>query len=479
LIAAMRTLSKVSHLIKGAGMTEQRVTVEVIDGVADVRLARPEKRNALDGAMFAALVTAGERLKSESGLRAVVLSGEGPDFCAGLDFGGFQAMRDGGPIDLQGGLPPGRGPAQAVGQRAAYVWAEIPVPVIAAVTGNALGGGLQIALGADIRIVAPDARLSVLEIRWGLVPDMTGTQLLPELVGRDVAKELTFSGRVVSGQEAVALGLATRVDPYPRQAALELARSVAGRSPHAIRAAKRLLNLAGRVNLETGFAAEQAEIGALIGSPNQAEAVAAEFERRPPRFADPLLPMSARPGAGAFWSGGRLLVALHDPGPAAGGFEHFPQFLAVGAVPVDVAVFQLDQGCAAVLGEADLDFAGVSRVGVVLPLGVDLPGHHQPAGRVEDLDRAPFAFAAVGVALVPAPAGARFQDGLVQIGAPDLVGPGPPGVKALGEHAEGAVDGQRHRHRVPHRGDGLLVHRCSLSVGMVSRPVSAARCAAA
>jgi enoyl-CoA hydratase/carnithine racemase len=268
-------------------MTGQRVTVTITDGVADVRLNRPEKRNALDVAMFTGLVTAGERLKIEPGVRAVVLSGEGPDFCAGLDFGSFQAMRSGERLSLQTELPVAAGPAQATGQRAAYVWAEIPVPVIAAVTGNALGGGLQIALGADIRIVAPDARLSVLEIRWGLIPDMTGSQLLPELVGRDVAKELAFSGRVVSGDEAVALGLATRTDPDPRPAALELARSIAARSPHAIRAAKRLLDLAGRVDLKAGFDAEQEEIGALIGSPNQVEAVTAEFEKRPPRFADP------------------------------------------------------------------------------------------------------------------------------------------------------------------------------------------------
>jgi enoyl-CoA hydratase/carnithine racemase len=268
-------------------MTEQRVTVEITGGVADVRLNRPEKRNALDGAMFAGLVTAGERLKSEPGVRSVVLSGEGPDFCAGLDFGSFQAMRDGERLSALVKLPPGAGPARSTGQRAAYVWTEIPVPVIAAVTGNALGGGLQIALGADIRIVAPDAKMSVMEIRWGLIPDMTGTQLLPELVGRDVAKELTFSGRVVRGEEAVALGLATRVDPDPRQAALELARIVADRNPHAIRAAKRLLEMAGRADLETGFAAEQEEMGALIGSPNQAEAVAAEFGQRPPRFTDP------------------------------------------------------------------------------------------------------------------------------------------------------------------------------------------------
>ena len=268
-------------------MTDQRVTVTITDGVADVRLNRPDKRNALDPAMFAGLVMAGESLASEPAVRAVVLSGVGPDFCAGLDFAAFRAMREGERLTAGVDLPPGRGPARSAGQRAAYVWAEIPVPVIAAVTGNALGGGLQIALGADIRIVAPDARMSVLEIRWGLIPDMTGTQLLPELVGRDVAKELTFTGRVVSGEEAVALGLATRADPDPRRAALELARSIAGHSPEAIRAAKRLLDLAGRVDLEAGFAAEQKEIGALIGRPNQAEAVAAEFEQRPPRFTDP------------------------------------------------------------------------------------------------------------------------------------------------------------------------------------------------
>jgi enoyl-CoA hydratase/carnithine racemase len=266
----------------------QRVTVTITDGVADVRLNRPEKRNALDNAMFAGLITAGEQLAAEPGVRAVVLSGEGPDFCAGLDFGSFQAMRDGERLSLLADVPPpGDSPAQATGQRAAYVWAELPVPVIAAVTGNALGGGLQIALGADIRIVTPDARLSVLEIKWGLIPDMTGSQLLPELVGRDMAKELTFTGRVVSGTEAVALGLATRTDPDPRGAALELARSIAARSPHAIRAAKRLLDQAGRVDLTAGFAAEQKEIRALIGSPNQIEAVAAEFGQRPPQFTDP------------------------------------------------------------------------------------------------------------------------------------------------------------------------------------------------
>jgi enoyl-CoA hydratase/carnithine racemase len=265
---------------------QQRVRVEVVDGVADVRLARPEKRNALDPAMFAALVTTGEGLKADRSVRAVVLSGEGPDFCAGLDFGSFRAMADGQRLSATAELPPSDGPAQAAGQRAAHVWAELEVPVIAAVRGNALGGGLQVALGADIRIVAPDARLAVLEVNWGLVPDMTGSQLLPELVGRDVAKELTFTGRPISGEEAVRIGLATRADPDPLAAALALAREIAGRDPHAVRAAKRLLDLGGRVDLATGFAAEQQEIGALIGSPNQVEAVTARLEKREPRFPD-------------------------------------------------------------------------------------------------------------------------------------------------------------------------------------------------
>ncbi|WP_028929503.1 crotonase/enoyl-CoA hydratase family protein [Pseudonocardia asaccharolytica] len=249
------------------------MTVTVTDGVADVRLNRPEKRNALDPAMFEALVTTGEALASDPSVRAVVLSGEGPDFCAGLDFTAFRAMAQGERLSLQVDLPPTTGPARATGQRAAYVWAEVPVPVIAAVHGHALGGGLQITLGADLRIVAPDAALGVLEIHWGLIPDMTGTQLLPELVGRDVAKELTLTGRQVSGTEAVALGLATRTDPDPRVAALALAADITERNPDAVRWAKRLLNQAGRVDLATGFAAEQQAIGELIGSPNQVAAV--------------------------------------------------------------------------------------------------------------------------------------------------------------------------------------------------------------
>lgn len=264
-----------------------RVTTTISGGVADVRLTRPDKRNALDMAMFAAIVRTGDALRTAPGVRAVVLSGDGKDFCAGLDFSAFQAMRSGDRLSAGVSLPPADGPAKAAGQRAAHAWATLPVPVIAAVQGNALGGGLQIALGADIRLVHPDAVLSVMEIRWGLIPDMTGSQLLPEMVGRDVAKELVLTGRRVSGSEAVALGLGTRTEDDPRAAALALAAEIAGNSPHAVRAAKRLLDGAGRQDLEAGFAAEQEEIGALIGSPNQVEAVTARFEKRDPVFTDP------------------------------------------------------------------------------------------------------------------------------------------------------------------------------------------------
>jgi enoyl-CoA hydratase/carnithine racemase len=266
--------------------TQERVRVTVADGVADVRLNRAEKLNALDRAMLIALVTAGNELAADPSVRAVALSGEGRAFSAGLDFAEFRAMTsdDAGPLPGLADEDVYAGPARALAQRAAYVWAELPVPVIAAVHGVAFGGGLQIALGADIRLIAPDARLSVMEIKWGLIPDMTGSQLLPELVGRDVAKELTFTGREVSGMEAAELGLATSVSSDPLADALTMAAEIAEKSPRAIRAAKHLLGLAGRVSLPEGFAAEQRAIRDLIGSPDQIEAVRANLEGRDPVF---------------------------------------------------------------------------------------------------------------------------------------------------------------------------------------------------
>lgn len=265
-----------------------RVRVETSGGVADVRLNRPDKMNALDPLMFEALVDTGRALAGERSLRAVVLSGEGRAFSAGLDFTSFAAMAGGG-----GGRPSrnlfdrSEGSPANHAQAAAWVWKELPVPVIAALHGVAYGGGLQIALGADVRFVTPDARLSVMEIKWGLVPDMSGTQLLRHLVRLDVAKELTFTGRVVSGAEAVELGLATHLSDTPREAALALAREIAQKSPSAIRAGKKLLDAAVTASVEEGLALEQALQTTLLGRPNQVEAVRANLEKREPRFEDP------------------------------------------------------------------------------------------------------------------------------------------------------------------------------------------------
>jgi enoyl-CoA hydratase/carnithine racemase len=222
-----------------------------------------------------------------------VLSGEGRAFCAGLDMGNFAKMASGerqpGSSSAGGSLvtaertPGGSNRAQ----HAVMVWREIPVPVIAAVHGVAFGGGFQLALGADLRFVAPDARMSVMEIKWGLVPDMAGVVLLRGLVRDDVARELTFSGRQFSGEEALTLGLATRVCGDPRAEALAFATEVAGRNPHAVRAGKRLFDLAATgADQHAILKAESVEQTALIGSPNQIEAVMANMQKRTPAFAD-------------------------------------------------------------------------------------------------------------------------------------------------------------------------------------------------
>jgi enoyl-CoA hydratase/carnithine racemase len=274
----------------------ERVTVAIDRGVADVRLNRPDKLNALDTDMFVGLADAGARLATEPSVRAVVLSGEGRSFSAGLDYPGFQAMADGGRAadDRQatGGdglrtIGATEGRITHLAQQAAHCWSEVPVPVIAAISGHCLGGGLQIALGADIRIVHPDASLSVLEIRWGLSPDMTGTATLPRLVGPDVAKDLAWTGRTVSGEEAARIGLATRSSATPLEDAVALAREIATKNPDAIRGIKRLIEQSGRVPLAQQYADEREVIGSLVSSPNQVEAVAAFFEKRDPTFADP------------------------------------------------------------------------------------------------------------------------------------------------------------------------------------------------
>jgi enoyl-CoA hydratase/carnithine racemase len=258
----------------------ERVELTIDEGVAQVRLNRPEKKNALDPEMFAALDETLTRLEDQPDLRSVVLTGSGGAFCAGLDVASFAKAPDLIP-SLMRPLP---GRDHNLAQRIAWGWRELPVPVIAALEGEVLGGGLQIALAADLRIAAPNVRLSVMEIRWGLIPDMSASQTLRWLVRSDVARELTYTGRMVGADEALDLGLVTRVAADPMAAALELARDIACRSPDAIRAAKQLFNAAWSVSTTDGLQREARLQSGLFGSPNQAEAVTANFERRAPVF---------------------------------------------------------------------------------------------------------------------------------------------------------------------------------------------------
>jgi enoyl-CoA hydratase/carnithine racemase len=265
-----------------------RVLVSLSNGVAEVRFNRADKRNALDADQFLAIADAGEQVKSMSGARAVVLCGDGASFCAGLDFSVFAGMADGGSAQGSSGNPAAmvEGKITQLAQQVCWVWQEIDVPVIAAVQGHALGGGCQIALGADIRISRPDAKWSVREVHWGLVPDMTGTFMLSRLVRNDIARELVYTAKVIDGVEAHAIGLTTHLAEDPYEAAHALAAEIAGRSPQAVRGAKELFNRMFVQDAAEQFDAERRVIRSLIGSPNQLEAIAANLENRSATFAD-------------------------------------------------------------------------------------------------------------------------------------------------------------------------------------------------
>jgi len=277
--------------MKAMELGEGRVRLELDGGVAHVLLNRPEKKNALDTGMFAGLREAATRIGEDRRVRVVVLSGAGDCFCSGLDFSTFGAMANEG-LDADSEQvaaaardlsPAGANQAQQI----AWLWQELPVPVIAAVRGAAYGGGFHIALGADVRFIAPDARIAFVEITWGLVPDLSGTQALRRLVPLDVAKKLIFSGEPIDGEQAVAWHLGTELSEHPLEDAFALARVIAGRSPEAIRAAKQLLNVSGLVSLEEGLANEFRASAKLMGTKNQLEAVMARLQQREPDFADP------------------------------------------------------------------------------------------------------------------------------------------------------------------------------------------------
>ena len=257
--------------------------IVVEDHIARVMLNRPAKANALNLDLFDALGAAGDRIAGEAAVRAVVLHGAGANFCAGLD---VEMFSGGGAGDIvQSMAPVAPSPANRW-QRAAYAWRELPVPVICAITGVAYGGGLQVALGADLRFAAPDARLSIMEIKWGLIPDMAISTTLRDILSVDRVKELAWSGRVVDGNEALQLGLVTALHDDPLAAALAQAQEICARSPDAIRSMKRLFNSAWQMSEADALALEaELQLG-VIGRPNQLEAVTANVEKRRPEFED-------------------------------------------------------------------------------------------------------------------------------------------------------------------------------------------------
>ena len=257
-----------------------RVTMTIADQIADVRLIRGDKMNAIDPAMFEGIGAAIDALAGRRDVRCVVLSGEGRAFCAGLDMASMAAGGSGlssRERNAQGSILP---------QHVTWGWRNLPMPVIAAVHGVAFGGGFQIMSGADIRIAAPATRFAIRETHWGLVPDMAGFAVWRTLVRDDVLRELIYTAREFVAEEAVAHGFVTRLADDPYAAAHELARAIAGRSPHAIRGAKRLLNLAHDADPRAILVAETDEQMKVIGQPNMMEAVAANMARRAPAFED-------------------------------------------------------------------------------------------------------------------------------------------------------------------------------------------------
>ena len=257
-----------------------RVAVNVSAHIAHVTLTRADKMNALDPAMFEAICSAIDELNTLDDLRAVVVSGEGRGFCAGLDLSNFSS--DSEPMDL---MPRTHGTAN-MPQQIAWGWRTLPVPVIAAAHGVAIGGGLNIMSGADIRIIHPDTRCAVMEMRWGLVPDMAGYPLWRGNVRDDVLRKLVYTHAEFSGADACAMGFATEVAEEPLSRAMALADEIAGKNPHAIRAAKRLSNALATSTDEELLLAESEEQTQIIGKPNQIEAVMSQMEGRPAAYPD-------------------------------------------------------------------------------------------------------------------------------------------------------------------------------------------------
>jgi len=280
-------------------MINDRINLTVENHIAHVQFSRPDKMNALDPKMFEAIPMVGEQLRSDSGIRVVVVSGDGGNFCAGLDMSNFTALlnkaeQSGGAGDKNGDdIEP---PISNLGERthgiandyqyAVWMWRELPMPVIAAIDGVALGGGLQIALGADMRFAHAESRFSILELKWGLVPDMSSTQIMRHLVPDDVIRELSYTARIFGTEDAREWGFITKIVDDPLAHAMQVAQEIASKNPHAVRAAKRIIDSANYQTAEEGLLMESQEQDKLMGAPNQIEAVMAELQKRAPIFND-------------------------------------------------------------------------------------------------------------------------------------------------------------------------------------------------
>ena len=270
-------------------MINDRIDLHIENHIAHVRFARGEKMNALDTKMFEAVHELDKHLRADASIRVVVVSGDGVNFCAGLDKSNFESM-----------LVPAQGDEASVvsdlrtrthgiangPQYAVWMWRQLPMPVIAAVEGVALGGGLQVALGADIRFAAPDSRFSIMELKWGIIPDMSSTQIMRHLVRDDVIRELTYTARVFSAKEALEWGFITSIHEQPVAHALKVAKEIVLRNPQAIRSAKKVIDQSYYLDPSQGLMMESEEQEKVMAKPNQIEAVMSVLQAREPKYKD-------------------------------------------------------------------------------------------------------------------------------------------------------------------------------------------------
>jgi len=262
--------------------TMARLSVTYENHIAHVRLTRPDKMNAVDQDMIDAIIAAGNEIAA-SDARVAVISGEGRAFCAGIDISAMGAMAAANPADRMMPRTHGDGTTNQW-QEVAMIWTRVGIPVIAALHGKVYGAGLQLALGADIRIAAPDTEMAVMEMKWGIVPDMGGMVLLPKLVRGDVLRLLTYTAQPVDAAQAERWGLITKLADDPLAAAMDLATTIAGKSPSAMKAAKRLTAFAEINDADAVLLEESREQSDLLGRPHQMEVIAAEFGKRPAVF---------------------------------------------------------------------------------------------------------------------------------------------------------------------------------------------------